>query len=348
MLIIRPVRLTDVDALVELTELTGFGLTTLPRDRALLERRVRDACRAFDHLDDDIPHGQNYLFIMHEPGSDQIVGTAGVTSKVGGYEPFYAYRIESELHESATLNVRKNIQTLHLLREHDGPCEVGSLFLHPGYRRDGNGRALSLARFLFMAEHPTRFDPRVIAELRGVIDHLGHSPFWDAVGKHFFDIDLLTADYLSIVDKQFIADLMPRHPIYIPMLPPQAQAVIGQCHDETAPARALLEQEGFTFSHMVDIFEAGPIVEAPRDEIRTIRASRLGIVQAIVQTPADDAPMHLLATVGRDFLALHTPLSHTHDGGLALPRAAGEALGVTPGDTLRYVPLRPAIQPPSG
>ena len=341
MLTIRPVMDEDLDALLELTQSTSFGLTTLPRDRALLERRVRQAVRAFDQLDDDQPHGQPYLFVMHDSASDDVVGTCGITSKVGGFEPFYAYRIETEVHESTTLGVRKQIQTLHLLREHDGPCEVGSLFLHPDHRSAGNGRALSLSRFLFMAEHRQRFDPRVIAELRGVIDHLGHSPFWDAVGKHFFDIDLLTADYLSVVDKQFIADLMPRHPLYIPLLPPSAQAVIGQCHDETVPARALLHSEGFTFQEMVDIFEGGPVVGCERDAIRTVRESRLGIVQQIVAELDDDVAMHLMATVGRAFRAMHDRLGHTADGGLLITRAAAEALGIAPGDTLRYVTLRP-------
>ena len=341
MLTIRPVTADDLDALVELTRLTSFGLTTLPRDRALLERRVRQAVRAFAELGDDPPHGQSFLFVMHDSAADDVVGTCGVTSKVGGFEPFYAYRIETEVHESTTLGVRKEIQTLHLLREHDGPCEIGSLFLHPDHRQTGNGRALSLSRFLFMAEHRERFDPRVIAELRGVIDHAGHSPFWDAVGKHFFDIDLLTADYLSVVNKQFIADLMPRHPLYLPLLPASAQAVVGRCHDETVPARALLEAEGFAFCDMVDIFEAGPVVACQRDANRTVRASRLGIVQQIADELAEDVTVHLMSTVGRGFVATHDRLKHTPDGGLVVTRAAAEAMGVAAGDTLRYVPLRP-------
>ena len=49
----------------------------------------------------------------------------------------------------------------------------------------------------------------MIAEMRGVIDDQGRSAFWDAVGKHFFEIDFPKADYLSMVNKKFIADLMP-------------------------------------------------------------------------------------------------------------------------------------------
>ncbi|MEX0745060.1 MAG: arginine N-succinyltransferase, partial [Phycisphaeraceae bacterium] len=146
MLLIRPVSLADVDDLLTLAHHTGFGLTTLPRDRAMLERRVRDSQRGFAKRDTDPPGGEAYLFVMEDTETHAIVGTSGMVSKVGGFEPFYAYRIETSVHESPTLGVRKEIRTLHLLVDHNGPCEIGSLFLHPDHRRGGNGRALSLVR----------------------------------------------------------------------------------------------------------------------------------------------------------------------------------------------------------
>ena len=99
------------------------------------------------------PRGECYLFVMVDTANDKVIGTCGVTSKVGGFEPFYAYRLSSTAIASEMLNVHKDIQILTPVQEHSGPCEIGSLFLHPDYRRDGNGRLLSLSRFLFMAEH---------------------------------------------------------------------------------------------------------------------------------------------------------------------------------------------------
>src|SRR5829696_8723289 len=241
MYVIRPITLDDLPALLELTRLTGFGLTTLPHDEKLLRRRIKESLRGFEKMtDDDPPIGETYLFVLEHTPTGEICGTSGVISKVGGFEPFYAYRIETELHQSAVLHVRKEIKTLHLVQMHSGPCEIGSLFLSPQHRAPGNGRLLSLSRFLFMANHPGYFDPMVIAEMRGVVDATGHSPFWEAVGRHFFDIDYPKADHLSMVNKRFIADLMPKHPIYIPLLPPEAQAVIGHVHEQTRPALRLL------------------------------------------------------------------------------------------------------------
>jgi len=153
MVVIRPINLSDLPALESLSALTGFGLTTLPRDQKLLRKRIRDSLHGFEKLsDEDPPGGETYLFVLEDLETGKVVGTSGIVSKVGGFEPFYAYRIETSIHASQQLNVRKEIRTLHLVEEHDGPCEIGSLFLSPDYRKDGNGRLLSLARFLFMAE----------------------------------------------------------------------------------------------------------------------------------------------------------------------------------------------------
>ena len=337
--LIRPVRADDLDDLVALADLTSFGLTTLPRDADYLAGRIRDSEKGFRRLADERPRGEAYLFVLEDTASGRVLGTAGIVSKVGGFEPFYAYRIETSVHESKMLGIRKEIQTLHLEPEHDGPCEIGSMFLHPEARSRGIGRALSLARFLFIAEHPWSFDETVIAEMRGVIDDSGRSDFWDAVGKHFFEIDFPKADSLSLLNKRFIADLMPRHPIYIPLLPAAAQAVIGQVHPDTRPALAILEGEGFAFTGMVDIFEAGPVVSCPRDELRLVRTSERTVVAGLAETPAEGGEF-LAGTAGLGFRACRTPLEPAPDGGVVLPRETAAALGVEPGDTIRIGRLR--------
>ena len=340
MVVIRPITLDDLQAVEALTEFTGFGLTTLPRDKVLLRRRIRDSLHGFDKLvDEDPPGGETYLFVMEDQESQKVVGTSGIVSKVGGFEPFYAYRVETAIVESQQLNVRKEISTLHLVEQHNGPCEIGSLFLKPDFRKDGNGRLLSLARFLFMADHREYFDPLVIAEMRGVVDDHGSAPFWDAVGKHFFDIDFPSADYLSMVNKKFIADLMPRHPIYIPLLPAEAQAVIGEVHEQTRPAMKLLEDEGFRRCGMVDIFEAGPVVRCPLKDIRSIAHSTRAIVEELTNQ-ATGLPM-IVANTRQDFRACKANVEILSGGGVRLDSAAATCLRVKAGESVRFVSPRP-------
>jgi arginine N-succinyltransferase len=342
MLVIRPVRPDDIDALVGLASQVGsFGLTTLPHDADILRRRIRHSEQGFSRIAEAEPRDDSYLFVMEETETGRVVGTAGIVAKVGGFQPFYAYRIETSIHESQMLGIRREIPTLHLVTEHDGPSEIGSMFLHPDFRARGAGRTLSLSRFLFIAEHPRSFDEVVLAEMRGVVDDRGRSAFWDAVGRHFFEIDYPTADALSIVNKRFIADLMPRHPLSIPLLPAAAQDVIGRVHPETEPALAILEAEGFAFTGMVDIFEAGPIMSCRRDDLRLVRESVRAPVAGIMAVPSEAVPM-LVGTTVIAFRACRSPLIVLPDGGILLPPETAEALGVAPGDTVRYGPLKPA------
>jgi arginine N-succinyltransferase len=341
MLVFRPAQPSDLSQLVELAALAGVGLTTLQRDAGLLEQRITASQRAFQGPISKLPGGESFFFVLEDTATARVVGTSGIVSKVGGFEPFYAYRLHPIVHESTRLNIRKEIPVLHLVMEHNGPCEIGSLFLHPAYQGAGNGRFLSLSRFVFMAEQPAWFEPVVIAEMRGVIDEQGNSAFWSAVGKHFFDMELSCADYLSVADKRFIAELMPRYPLYIPLLPPQAQAVIGAVHPQTRPALRLLEQEGFSFSGMVDIFEAGPVMSCRRDDIRTLRHSRRRRVAEISAAMPLSGPEHIIASRAGGFRSCKGPADIVTEDEVCLPPEIATMLEVRQGDEVRMAPLRP-------
>ncbi len=340
MIIMRPAATDDLLPLLELTRLTGFGLTTLPTDRELLRKRIAKSTRSFSNIPDQ-PGDENYLLVMEDTKRKQVVGTAGIIAKVGGFEPFYAYRIVPTVHESTFLKVRKEIRTLHLVSEHNGPSEVCSLFLAPDARGGQNGRLLSLSRFMFMAENPRAFEANVIAEMRGIIDDQGRSPFWDAIGKHFFEIDFPTADYLSLVNRRFIADLMPRHPIYTTLLPPEAQAVIGQVHQQSVPALKLLESEGFRFTGMLDIFEGGPIVSCPLEQVRTIRGSRRATVVDVSHEPLA-TEICVMAAGSMDFRACRGEVEIVASG-VRISAECAKALRLGIGDSLRFAPLRAPI-----
>jgi arginine N-succinyltransferase len=337
MVLIRPVRASDLAQLEDLASLAGVGLTTLPKDRDLLARRIHKSEMGLAKLAEQ-PGGETYLFVLEDLDTSKVVGASGIVSKVGGFQPFYSYNVERILFHSDVIDVHKEVPTLVLKEDHDGPCEVGSLFLHPDYRHGGNGRLLQLVRFLFIAEHPHAFETTVVSEIRGISDATGNCPFWDAVGRHFFDIDFSRADYLSIVNKKFIADLFPDHPIYIPLLPKSAQDVIGKPHPDSARAVTNLEAEGFKFSGMVDIFDAGPVLSCPRDQIRAVRDSRTGVVAEV--TGKVESEPYMIGTSGADFRAVKGTMSVETDGSVRLPRDCAKALGVRIGDSIRFATLR--------
>src|SRR6266536_5917052 len=272
MFYIRPIARDDLPALFALSERSGAGLTTLPANAERLEQRIERSFAAF--AGNASKADACYVFVLVEGGSGSIVGISAIHAAVGLSEPWYNYHVGTQVHASRELDVYTAAPTLFLANDHTGHSELCSLFLDSRYRRAKNGPLLAKARLLFIAKFADRFATKVIAELRGKLDGDGRSPFWEGLGRHFFAMEYSTADYLTgIGQKSFIAELMPRHPVYVNLLPEGARAVIGEVHDDTRAARKLLEQEGFRYEGYVDIFDAGPTLECFRDDINAVRRS---------------------------------------------------------------------------
>ncbi len=336
--VVRPVCEADLSALVALAQATGGGLTTLPPDADFLADRIHESLRAFSPRIRK-PGGEYYLFVLEDTATGEVVGTSGLASRVGGFDPWYSYEVRAEKFVHRPLRIEKEVATLHLRESHRGPSEVCSLFLRADRRRDGNGRLLSLSRFLFLGAFRRRFTDTIIAELRGYVDQTGRSPFWEAVGRPFFEFDFYRADVLSgLGEKEFIADLMPDHPIYVPLLPVEVEAVIGRVHHDTEPALALLRAEGFAATNEVDIFDAGPLVRAEVSDLRTLRLARTATVCEIA-SGAGGSPSHLIANGVLAFRACVDVVAERDDG-VALSPACAEALRLGVGDTVTFSPLK--------
>lgn len=339
MLVLRPAQPTDLDALERLARLAGPGMTNLPTDREVLTEKIHVSAASFTRPigPGEQPLEEAYLLLLEDTANGRVVGCGGVFAMVGLKRPFYSYRLLPIPHTSSELDYYHTHQTLQVVNEYVGSAEVGILFLEPDYRRDRNGRLLSRGRFLFMAEFRHRFPERVMAEMRGVQHEDGSAVFWDHLGRYFFPMPFDAADRLSARGRtQFIADLMPRHPIYTCLLPKTAQAVIGVAHEASRPALRMLEREGFRFEGCVDVFDAGPTVHCPIDDVRTIRESRRAAVQRI-EDGLDPEPPYLIANTRlQDFRLCRGALRET-DAGLVLSSGAARALAVGIGDPVRYV-----------
>jgi arginine N-succinyltransferase len=335
--IIRPIHPDDLQNLMELTRQISYGITSLPKDKDILYKRILDSQDGFAKKAEE-PRGETYLFVLENPDTGKMIGVSGIISKVGIFDPFYTYKIETAIHKSKKLRMRKEIQVLALEAAHNGPCEIGSLYLSPEKRKSGLGRFLSLSRFLFMAEYKDLFDPFVIAKMRGVIDKNGRSAFWDAVGKHFFDINFPRADYLAMINKQFIAELMPKHPIYIPLLPKDAQKVIGKVHKNTKPALKILLEEGFKFNNMVGIFTAGPVFCCNIKDIRSVKESIKKTVAEIKDVEIE-SELFIISNSLKDYRACLGHIKIDSSGSVQIEREIASALKVKIGDPIRFVPL---------
>ena len=330
---IRAATDADLPNLYEMAKLTGGGFTNLPPDRRALHAKLDRSHEAFARTEGPIAD-EAFVLVLENVGTGEVRGTCQLFTQVGQRHPFYSYRLGTLTQHSAALGRTFRAEMLSLCTDLEGCSEVGGLFLHPGERAGGLGLLLARSRYLFIRAHRARFADRILAELRGVIDESGGSPFWDGLAGRFFAMNFQEADEFNAINgHQFIADLFPKHPIYTAMLTETARAVIGMPHPSGRAAMRMLENEGFAFDHYVDIFDGGPTMTARTSDVRTIRGAHSG---AYVE-PAHDGEESLIATGElADFRCCLGQAQAAADG-VRVDRASAEALGLEPGMTVTHV-----------
>ncbi|ABK07934.1 arginine N-succinyltransferase [Burkholderia orbicola] len=339
MIVVRVVQTGDVDALVSLAQETGPGLTTFKPDRDALAARIERSRRTLEGR--AAPGEAGYFFVMEESKTGDIAGVCGIETQVGLEQPFYNYRVSTVVHASQELGVWTRMSALNISHDLTGYAEVCSLFLSPRYRTGGVGGLLSRSRFMFIAQFRDRFPERICAELRGHFDEDGTSPFWRAVGSHFYQIDFNAADYLSSHGrKSFLAELMPRYPVYVDLLPQDAQDAVGLTHRDTLPARKMLEAEGLRYQNHVDIFDAGPVLECHVNDLRTVRESVVVPVAIGVPDARDDAPRSLVSNTSLGDFRVGVAPGVVANGAFVLSADDAVALDVKAGDPVRVLPLK--------
>lgn len=321
----------DLEPLYEMAKLTGGGFTNLPADRKALARKLERAEAAWAKQDDTLGDEQ-FVLVLERPETGEVRGTCQLMSQVGRQWPFYSYRLTNLTQHSEELNRTVRAEMLNLVTDLEGSSEVGGLFLHPNERAGGLGLLLARSRYLFIAMHRPRFADRILAELRGVLDERGGSPFWDGVAGRFFGMTFQEADYFNAIHgNQFIADLMPKHPVYVAMLSDGARNCIGVPHPSGRAAMRMLEEENFAYEGYLDIFDGGPTMTARTDSVRSVAEAR---EREVTRTDCREGERVLLAT-GR-LAGFRSCYGICEPAGteVAIDAMAAELLGVKPGDTV--------------
>lgn len=341
MMIVRHAAHRDLDDIYRLAQRageSGIGLTSLPQNKDILAERITRTTRTLDGLSEKCE--ASYLFVLEDTSIHKIVGVSAIEVAVGLNEPFYNFRVAKQVHASKALNVYKTLDTLFLSNDHTGCSELCTLFLDPEYRKNQNGKFLSKVRFLFIAAFRSFFEERLIAEMRGFSDHNGQSPFWDSLGYLFFNMDFAAADYLSGVgQKAFIAELMPRFPVYVDLLSSEAREVIAEVHPHTLPAAKVLMSEGLKYQGYVDIFDAGPTLEANTAELRAVKESRLLKVKLTEQIESTETHFLVANDQYQDYAVLLINNKVDESETLYMTAAQAQALNIAEHDQVRVLAL---------
>ncbi|WP_095011675.1 arginine N-succinyltransferase [Tsuneonella mangrovi] len=330
--LLRSARMSDLEPLYEMAKLTGGGFTNLPADRPALTTKLERAADAFGR-DEDTLADEQFVLVLENAQTGAVRGTCQLMTQVGQRWPFYSYRLTTLTQHSKELDRTVRAEMLSLVTDLEGASEVGGLFLHPGERAGGLGLLLARSRYIFIAMHRARFADRILAELRGIIDERGGSPFWDGVAGRFFGMSFQDADYFNAINgNQFIADLMPKHPVYIAMLQEAARTAIGVPHPTGRAAMRMLENEGFRYTGYVDIFDGGPTMTAQTDDVASIANSKAAKISGVDLDKGEKAILacgHL-----QDFRSCYGIREFADDGSIRIDAQAADLLDVSVGDTV--------------
>lgn len=339
MLIVRPARTADLDQIERMAANTYPMLHSLPADRDKLADKLAKSLHAFGE-DVAIPGEEAYCLVLEDPETGRLHGTASMVASAGFSGPFYAYRNEVIVNASHELKINNRVHALTLSHELTGYSQLSGFCIDPELANTNAPQLLSRARLLFMAEHPQRFAEDLVSVLPGISDEKGASPFWEAVGRKFFGLDFLQAEFLSGArDTTFIAELMPHHPLYVPLLSEAAQQVMGQVHPRSTLPFAILSDEGFEADRFIHIFDAGPVMTAKRGLCRSVAGS----ARREIFVGSQEASLwlwHLVCnTDSAEFRAALVRLPADMPERIALDARTAALLDVESGDEVRLVRL---------
>lgn len=273
MFVVRPVRQSDIPALETLAMAGTPGVHTLPRTRKTIERAVERSIASFAARPEEAGD-ETYSFVL-EASDGSLAGTASIAATAGSSGTFFAFRNDVLNQVSRDLNISHHVHVLSLCSDLTSHSQLSGFYVRDRRRAGSEAALLSRARVLFAAAAPQRFADRFFASLPGVTDTDGTSPFWEAIGRKFFQMDFLEAERMieGARNRTLIVELMPHHPVYVPLLPEHAQTVLGQVHAEGELAFRLLSDEGFVPDEYVDIFDGGAVLHAHRNALRAFSHS---------------------------------------------------------------------------
>jgi arginine N-succinyltransferase len=333
-IIIRPIKKSDFDIFFEFSFESTLGMINLPRDREKLQKKIEVSEESFAKQIKQ-PEQEEYLFVLEDLTTGRIGGMSGILSRTN-LEKYYLYRIETiDTSSIYPISAQKEMQILKLVAGYPNCSEICCLYLQPSFRHSGLGRLLSLSRFLFIAGQRHRFEKRIIAWLRGYVDQKQISPFWQAIGRHFCNLSYVELMSMFEQDRTFVGEILPKYPIYISLLPKEAQEVIGKTHENTKPALTMLQQEGFAFNKEIDVLDGGPILVAQMPNIRTIKNSGLIHIDTVESLPEEGAEF-ILSNNLLDFRACYGHIMLTSKEKGIINKNVADALGVKKGDVIRY------------
>ena len=107
MILLRDAHESDLNNVHKLAVKSGIGLTTLPKDRVELAKRIERAATSFSIENTPLDNAY-YLFVLEDTETKAIVGTSAIEARSGGGLPFYTYKVSTHHQNCENLNKFQN------------------------------------------------------------------------------------------------------------------------------------------------------------------------------------------------------------------------------------------------
>jgi arginine N-succinyltransferase len=364
MYVIRQAHASDLDLFFKLAKTVHF--INLPADKDIIAEKIDRSTRSFQAVHDDaaviVPHPDNsavgasplFMFTIEDPRSGNALGTSMIVARMGGPgHPNLSFELQKRHFFSEDLQQGTSHTLATLVLDESGPTEIGGLILGPTYRGhpDKLGKQISLIRFHYLGLHRKHFADRVLAEMMAPITPEGGNTLWEYLGRRFINLPYTEADKFCQRSREFMTSLLPREPIYLSLLPPEARKLVGQVGPDTVPARKMLEDLGFRYTNRIDPFDGGPHLEALTDHIPFVKNTiRLRLESAIDPDAAEEHGFVSVDPADDEFRSAYSAFKSDRAAGtIRLPAQTIKALRADIGDAIGMTPLdlklRPATKP---
>lgn len=274
----RAMKAYDREKIISLAFLASEGLSSMPKDRQVLNDRMDISLCTWANARAVKEHDRFFLFVLEGLGA-RILGFSGIRSNVA---PGHVALEVVDGDQLSWTSIRPSCS------------ELCALFLDSPRRHGGMGKALSFGRFLYIRHHRHLFGERLLAQLRGHILPSGECPFWSDLARHSGNrlakhLDFVTAHHLVATGVYNIRDLICEP---LPRLSQMQSHVYHHVHEQSQGAEHLLKQLGFHQSTTLDPLDGGIHYEAWMDEISIFR-----YLQCLrLVTPFDGIPELLMVT----------------------------------------------------
>jgi arginine N-succinyltransferase len=266
--------------------------------------------------------------------ADRPRATLRLRPVIGLAPPRASWHVGCTVHAARELGLFHRQRTLLLGHDHTGAGELADMAWAQAEPEADTSvaqqaaalQALVGTALLEVAAHRADHAARLVAELPGVRDGAGQSPFWHGLGRHFFAGDPQAAAAAHGPDwRGLVAALLPRQVVCASFLSDAAQAAIAQVAPAARVLREVLEEAGLRYGHHVNVEDGGPILEAETDALPGITRAGVWPLQPVDGPTGALRPWLLRLPDAGLARVLRVP-ARVHQGVLRVSRAVMPAL----------------------